>query len=332
MIKDRLEELTISDVADDDGGVTNEAYDDDDEVTSKSDSNHEESYEDIEKQEKQAQLEAAKSAFIEEHQLKPSTATFLSSVVLIHDQMVNMLDNITVLKSYHQQALASVEIEPDLSDKIEDINGEIKLEARKVRSKLKTMKTEVNEISTEEKGGFDHRCLSGHHLTMAKAFAETMKLYQDAQRDYQSNVKRRIKRQLKVTSEQTDIDDAKVDELVERIGQGEDVQMFAGFDFDEEQTRQIESRHNDLLELEKSIVELAEMFSEMSAMIADQGQTLMRVEDSIQNAQEYVEKAKAQTAKAVEHQKSSNKKCCCCIGLLAVLAAVIAISLAISLT
>ena len=328
MIKDRLEELTISDVADDDGGVTNEAYDDD-EVTSKSDSNHEESYEDIEKQEKQAQLEAAKSAFIEEHQLKPSTATFLSSVVLIHDQMVNMLDNITVLKSYHQQALASVEIEPDLSDKIEDINGEIKLEARKVRSKLKTMKTEVNSAE-EEKGGFDHRCLSGHHLTMAKAFAETMKLYQDAQRDYQSNVKRRIKRQLKVTSEQAEIDDAEVDELVERIGQGEDVQMFAGFDFDEEQTRQIESRHNDLLELEKSIVELAEMFSEMSAMIADQGQTLMRVEDSIQNAQEYVEKAKAQTAKAVEHQKSSNKKCC--IGLLVVLAAVIAISLAISLT
>jgi len=276
-------------------------------------------------------LEAETSAFVEEHQLKSSTDAFLTTVVLIHDQMIHMLDNITVLKSYHQQALASVEVDSDLSDKIEDINNEIKLEARKVRSKLKSMQTEVSQIPNDEKGGFDHRCVSGHHFTMAKAFASAMKIYQDAQRDYQANVKRRIKRQLKVTSE-VEIDEAEVDELVERIGQGEDVQIFAGFDFDEEQTRQIESRHNDLLELEKSIVELAEMFSEMSTMIAEQGQTLMRVEDSIQNAQEYVEKAVVQTAKAVEHQKSSNKKCCCCIGLLVVLAAVIAISLAISLT
>ena len=64
---------------------------------------------------------------------------------------------------------------------------------------------------------------------------------------------------------------------------------------------------------------------------AEQGQTLNRVEDTIQNAQEYVEKAKVQTAKAVEHQKSSNKKCCCCIGLLVILLAVIGISIAISL-
>ena len=63
---------------------------------------------------------------------------------------------------------------------------------------------------------------------------------------------------------------------------------------------------------------------------ADQGQTLNRIEDTMQDAQEYVEKAKKQTAKAIEHQKSSNKKCCCCIVLLVVLAGVIALSIGIS--
>ena len=58
--------------------------------------------------------------------------------------------------------------------------------------------------------------------------------------------------------------------MVDRIGQGEDVQIFSGFDFDEEQTKQIEERHNDLIELEKSLLELNEIFNEMAVMVESQ--------------------------------------------------------------
>lgn len=127
--------------------------------------------------------------------------------------------------------------------------------------------------------------------------------------------------------------------MVDRIGQGEDVQIFSGFDFDEEQTKQIEERHNDLIELEKSLLELNEIFNEMAVMVESQervisqthrsrtesftdvrrqvslensddsnkGQTLDRIEDNVGDAQEYVEKGKQQLAKAEEHKKSSNK-------------------------
>ena len=53
-------------------------------------------------------------------------------------------------------------------------------------------------------------------------------------------------------------------------GQGEDVQIFSGFDFDEEQTKKIEERHNDLIELEKSLLELNEIFNEMAVMVESQ--------------------------------------------------------------
>ena len=124
--------------------------------------------------------------------------------------------------------------------------------------------------------------------------------------------------------------------MVDRIGQGEDVQIFSGFDFDEEQTKQIEERHNDLIELEKSLLELNEIFNEMAVMVESQvriifdfserfihatldnliiklyskGQTLDRIEDNVGDAQEYVEKGKQQLAKAEQHKKSSNKVRC----------------------
>ena len=61
-----------------------------------------------------------------------------------------------------------------------------------------------------------------------------------------------------------------LEDMVDRIGQGEDVQIFSGFDFDEEQTKQIEERHNDLIELEKSLLELNEIFNEMAVMVESQ--------------------------------------------------------------
>ena len=147
MIRDRLEELTKSA---EEGGVNN--------IT---DTGSIKSFDDIERQEEQARLDAETSEFIAEHQLKQQTSEFLSSVSLIQDQVVHVLENVAVLKSYHQQALAAADVEQDLTDKIEDINGEIKIEARKIRSKLKSMKHEVNQTPKENKGSFDDRCMTG---------------------------------------------------------------------------------------------------------------------------------------------------------------------------
>ena len=69
---------------------------------------------------------------------------------------------------------------------------------------------------------------------------------------------------------ETKTSEEQLEDMVDRIGQGEDVQIFSGFDFDEEQTKQIEERHNDLIELEKSLLELNEIFNEMAVMVESQ--------------------------------------------------------------
>ena len=69
-----------------------------------------------------------------------------------------------------------------------------------------------------------------------------------------------------------------------------------------------------MIELEKSLLELNEIFNEMAVMMESQGgsenpddsikdQTLDGIEDNDGGAQEYVEKGKQQLAKAEEHKK-----------------------------
>ena len=69
-----------------------------------------------------------------------------------------------------------------------------------------------------------------------------------------------------------------------------------------------------MIELEKSLLELNEIFNEMAVMMESQGgsenpddsikdQTLDGIEDNVGGAQEYVERGKQQLAKAEEHKK-----------------------------
>ena len=71
-----------------------------------------------------------------------------------------------------------------------------------------------------------------------------------------------------------------------------------------------------MIEVEKSLLELNEIFNEMAVMVESQsgsenpddsikGQTLDGIEDNVDGAQEYVEKGKQQLANAEEHKKSS---------------------------
>ena len=93
-----------------------------------------------------------------------------------------------------------------------------------------------------------------------------------------------------------------------------------------------------MIEVEKSLLELNEIFNEMAVMMESQGgsenpddsikdQTLDGIEDNVGGAQEYVEKGKQQLAKAEEHKKILKIKNMILIIILLVVAVIIVLSL-----
>ncbi|RXN04656.1 calcium-binding and coiled-coil domain-containing 2-like protein [Labeo rohita] len=70
---------------------------------------------------------------------------------------------------------------------------------------------------------------------------------------------------------------------------------------------EIESRHDEIIKLEKSIKELHDMFQYLAMEVEAQGEMVDRIEESIKNSHNYVEKAVAETASAVETSKKVRK-------------------------
>ncbi|XP_078163082.1 syntaxin-121-like [Carex rostrata] len=139
--------------------------------------------------------------------------------------------------------------------------------------------------------------------------------------EYRETVERRY---YTVTGEKPDA--ATVDALVE-TGEGERFLQRAI----QEQGRgnvvdvisEIQERHNAVTNIERSLLELQQVFNDMAVLVTTQGEQLDDIESQVGKARSFVERGREQLQVARNHQKSSRKWTC--IGIIIVLVIILVI-------
>ncbi|KAK7065800.1 Syntaxin-1A, partial [Halocaridina rubra] len=164
-------------------------------------------------------------------------------------------------------------------------------------------------IESEEhvsKASADLRIKKTQHSTLSRKFVEVMTEYNRTQTDYRERCKGRIQRQLEITGRNTTSD-----ELEEMLEQGNPAVFTQGIIMETQQAKQtladIEARHNDIIKLETSIRELHDMFMDMAMLVESQGELMNRIENHVQEAQDYVDTAKQDTKKAIRYQSKARR-------------------------
>ncbi|UMM25130.1 hypothetical protein L5515_005073 [Caenorhabditis briggsae] len=134
--------------------------------------------------------------------------------------------------------------------------------------------------------------------------------YNKTQTDYRERCKGRIQRQLDIAGKQ--VGDEDLEEMIESGNPGVFTQ---GIITDTQQAKQtladIEARHNDIMKLESSIRELHDMFMDMAMLVESQGEMVDRIEYNVEHAKEFVDRAVADTKKAVQYQSKARRKKIC---------------------
>ncbi|XP_056325353.1 syntaxin-4-like [Danio aesculapii] len=167
------------------------------------------------------------------------------------------------------------------------------------------------------------------HGVLSREFLELMGRCNTIQAQYRDRNVERIKRQLKITG--NSVSD---DELETMLESGQTDVFTQNILNDAKATRQalneIESRHDEIIKLERSIKELHDMFQYLAMEVEAQGEMVDRIESNIKMSHDYVEKAVADTDAAVKTSKKVRKKKIYIAICLAVLLLIIAICLAVS--
>ncbi|XP_072046492.1 syntaxin-7-like [Amphiura filiformis] len=92
-----------------------------------------------------------------------------------------------------------------------------------------------------------------------------------------------------------------------------------------------EEREEQIRQIEAAMLDVNEIFKDLSVMVSEQGEVIDSIEANIDTAVDNVESGKTQLQKASTYQKKARKKMCCLFIILAIVAAVVALILYLTL-
>ncbi|BBN13007.1 syntaxin 1B/2/3 [Marchantia polymorpha subsp. ruderalis] len=98
-----------------------------------------------------------------------------------------------------------------------------------------------------------------------------------------------------------------------------------------ETIKEIQERHDGVKEIEKSLLELHQIFLDLAVLVESQGTVLDNIESQVNRAHSYVEKAGAHLTVAKKHQRNTRKWTCIAIIIVLIIILVIVVPIATSL-
>jgi len=234
-------------------------------------------------------------------------ADFIGEVEKIQNDIDKIQAKVEEVKQKHSTILSSAQTDDKLNEQLEELMADIKRTANSVRKKLKTIQTQIEqeEAQPEGKQSTDLRIKKTQHSTLSRTFIKVMNEYNQEQNTYRDRCKMRIERQLGIIGKAAT--DNEIEDMIEKSKNGEAVPIFTGINMDAQQTREIEARHNDILQLEKSIKELHDLFMDMCTLVQEQGEMVDRIEYNVENSVNYVSSAVSDTKKAIMYQSKARR-------------------------
>ncbi|XP_064177529.1 syntaxin-4 isoform X1 [Anguilla rostrata] len=261
---------------------------------------------------------------------KMENDTFLQKVQEILEGMESLKRKVSDLENKQKMVLGVPLPDEGMKKDLQMLRDEIKTIAGQIQKNLKSI-----EPKKEEEDGkyvpINIRMQRTQHGVLSREFVELMGRCNTIQAQYRDRNVERIQRQLKITG--SNVTDEELDRMLES---GQTDFFTQNILSDAKNTKQalneIESRHDEILKLERSIRDLHEMFQYLAMEVEAQGEMVDRIEANIMHSKNYVENAVTETQQAANYQNKARKKklwiaLFCCILLI-----IVAIALGISLS
>lgn len=214
------------------------------------------------------------------------------------------------IEKLHKVALSSADtaVQEDCSTKIEALMAKVNQITNRTRRILQEM-DQVNRqlVASGAPVSGNLRMREANHRKLSKSFMDVMRKYQKMQETYQDKYRAQLQRQyliVKPTATKAELAQLTKDPEAMKV------QIFA-LSVKEESKKtlgQMKNRLQDMQNIEKSILELNQLFLEMQDLVLSQGEVINRIEYNVDKIEDYTAKAARNMDEAVESQKAIQRK------------------------
>uniref|UniRef100_A0A0E0I0L5 t-SNARE coiled-coil homology domain-containing protein n=1 Tax=Oryza nivara TaxID=4536 RepID=A0A0E0I0L5_ORYNI len=219
------------------------------------------------------------------------------------------------------------------------INKRMEKDINEVGKITRTIKVKLEEMDRNnlenrkkqgcEKGTGVDRSRMSMTIALKNKLKERMKNFQNLRQIIQDEYRQGVARMVfTVTGEQPS--DQVIDHLIE-TGSSEQIFEKAIQGIGRGQiigtVKEIHERHDVVMEIEKKLLELQQIFADMATLVDAQGETLNDIENQVQNAVDHIQRGTGELRTAKRLQKKSRKCMFIAIIILLVIAAIVVLSI-----
>ncbi|KAF9483918.1 syntaxin-like protein [Pholiota conissans] len=250
-------------------------------------------------------------------------STFLAEDTSIQQGITQMRDNVTQLGALRLRSLGAID------DSTEAESNRIDTLTIETRGLMQSLKARIQRMEAAPIKADAH--LRSNRISLLRSkFVEVLQEYQKEEQEGRAKSRARVERQLKIVKP-----DATQEEVTAAVSGGGQ-QIFAqalttSTRYGESRAayREVQERQQDLLKVESTLAELAQMFQEMATLVEQQDATINIIETSAQGVADDTEKGLKNTEKAIIIARAYRKKRWICFFITLIVIAILAIVLGI---
>ncbi|KAK2074293.1 hypothetical protein P8C59_008510 [Phyllachora maydis] len=254
---------------------------------------------------------------------------FLAQVTHVRNEMRSLDADIQQVAALHQRALTSSDTAAQ--QHLESLVAQTQLKNTSIRDQIRTLKGDA-ERTTDGSHGLKARQVEA----LSKDFKAELQRYIDEESQYKERYREQIARQYRIVNPEAS---------------DQEVQQAADADWGNEGIFQtalksnrggqatavlgnVRARHNELMKIEQSIIELANLFQDLDTLVVQQDPIIQRADEQVQQTNDHLDKGNAEVDKGIKHARSRRrlKWWCTLVVFLIILAIALGVGLGVALT
>ncbi|KAJ7584838.1 t-SNARE [Mycena floridula] len=252
----------------------------------------------------------------------PVNQVFLQETVSINEAVAQFNANVSRISDLNSRLLNANAGPNDYQEQIDKLTDETRALITDIRERIRKLtEQDMSRLTPTELETRKNR------ITHARdKFVDALQNYQRVEQDARNKARARVERQYRIVKPE-----ATPQEVQAAVDSGQQVFAAVSARFGESSTayREVQQRHEELKNMERTIGELAQMFNDMAYMVEQQQNIFENLERTTADVEQDVEKGADHTKSAVEHARNARRMRWIIFGICFFIVAVLAIALGI---
>lgn len=254
---------------------------------------------------------------------------FYSEISSIQDSLKTFSLNVSRIDELHSRSL----------------NNTDDAAQQRVSSELERLVDQTSELSTQLKrriqtlekqggSGRDGQIRKQQTAFVKSKFVDAIQKYQQMEQQHRQKYKQRIERQVRIVKPDATPEEIRAAVDDESGGQVFSQALMNSNRYGESRAayREVQARHQDIIRIEKTIAELAQLFNDMSVLVEQQDETINAIQTTATGVEKDTEVGLQHTEKAVVSARAARRKRWICFFLLLLILIIIGVVVAVVVT